>query len=315
LQTSIRWVYDITLWVEKGIADVWREGNKIIIRRKRKVGHPKTYSNAAIDCLATLQELFHLTYRGIEGFGKAIFQKMLHLKIRIPDFSTVNRRRKTLEVLVTVQKKGKTNGRQETIDLVLDSSGLKVYGEGEWKVRMHGASKRRTWRKIHLGINPATGDIEAVELTDNSIDDASMVKSLLDQTEKEINRLGADGAYDKRKVYEELGKRSIKEVLIPPREDANIWKHGNTKGTKHPRDENLRRIRTIGRKRWKEEIGYHIRSLAETAVYRFKTVFSDDLAAREMEHQRVEIDFKCKIINKMNTLGLPDSYKVDFNVT
>lgn len=297
--------YDITLWVEKGIADVWREGNKIIIRRKRKQGKPRFYSEAAIESLSTIQELFHLTYRGIEGFGRSIFNSILQSQIKIPDFSTINRRRKRLKVIFPKRDTGKIN-------MVIDSSGLKVYGEGEWKVRQHGISKRRTWKKIHLGINPKTGDIEAVELTDNSVDDARMVKPLLNQVEKEIDRLGADGAYDKRKVYEELIRRRIKEILISPRVGARIWFHGNRIRDKHPRDENLRQIRQRGRTQWKKDSGYHMRSLAETGVYRYKTIFGDDLAGREMNHQEVEVKLKCKILNKMTSMGMPDSYKVDF---
>lgn len=300
--------YDITLWVEKGIADVWREGNKIIIRRKRKPGKPKLYSEAAIESLGTIQELFHLTYRGIEGFAKAVFLKILQARIKVPDFSTINRRRKHLKVTIPTKDDKK-------IDLVIDSSGLKVYGEGEWKVRQHGISKRRTWRKIHLGINPETGEVEAVELTDNSIDDAAMVRPLFNQVKKEINGVGADGAYDKKKVYEEVMRRKVEHILIPPRNGANIWRHGNTKGDKHPRDENLRQIWRVGRKRWKKESGYHIRSLAETGVYRFKTIFSDHLSARDTDHQEVEVKLKCKILNKMTDMGMPDSYKVDLQVT
>lgn len=299
--------YNVTLWVKKGIADVWREGNKIIIRRKRKVGSPKTYSDAAIESLSTIKELFHLTYRGIEGFGKSIFNRILQAKIKIPDFSTINRRQKTLKV--TVARKNR-----ERIDMVIDSSGLKVYGEGEWKVRQHGVSKRRTWRKIHLGIDPATGTVEAVELTDNATDDAAMVKPLINQVKKEIDKVGADGAYDKKKVYEELTKRNVKKFLIPPRDGARIWIHGNSRGKRHPRDENLREIRKLGRSRWKKESGYHIRSLVETGVYRFKTIFSDDLSARDIDHQKVEVKLKCKILNKMTVMGMPDSYKVDFRI-
>lgn len=302
--------YDFTLWVEKGIADVWREGNKIIIR-KRKPGKPRLYSEAAIETLATVQELFHLTYRGIEGFGKALFQRILQFKVRIPDFSTINRRRKVLEVIIPA---GKHQERKQKIDLVLDSSGLKVYGEGEWKVRQHGISKRRTWRKIHLGINPQTGEVEAVELTENGIDDAQMAASLINQVEKEIVHLGGDGAYDKWKVYETLMKRGIKGILIPPRHGAHLWEYSHTKGNQHPRDQNLRRIWQVGRDKWKEESGYHMRSLAETGVYRFKTIFSDRLSARDIKHQKVEVELKCKILNKMTSLGMPDSYKVDFSV-
>jgi hypothetical protein len=169
--------YDVTLWIEQGIADVWREGNKIIIRRKR--GAPKVYSDNALDCLTTLKELFHLTYRGIQGFGRAVFNNMLRLDITIPCYSTINRRRKGLTVNLPTKN-------HSTINITFDSSGLKVFGEGEWKVKKHGWSKHRTWRKIHLTINPDNSDIEAVELTENSIDDAAMVKPMLDTIHKKI---------------------------------------------------------------------------------------------------------------------------------
>lgn len=141
-----------------------------------------------------------------------------------------------------------------------------------------------------------------------------MVKPLLSQTNKKIDGVGADGAYDKKKVYEELIKYGVKRFLIPPREDARVWVHGNSKDEKHPRDENLRQIRRLGRSKWKRQLGYHMRSLAEVAVYRFKTIFSENLSAREIGHQKVEVDFKCKILNKMTNMGMPDCYKVDFRV-
>lgn len=292
--------YNITMWIEEGIAEVWKEGNKIIIRRKK--GAPKTYSEKAIDCLATLKELFHLTYRGVEGFGQSVFNGMLRLAIAIPDYSTINRRRKGLRVTLPTKNNGK-------IDIVFDSSGLKVYGEGEWKVRQHGWGKHRTWRKIHVTINPENNDIEAVELTENSIDDAAMVKPMLERIDKEINTGAGDGAYDKEKVYEQLRERAG-VIAIPPQRNAKIWFHGNRKGAKHPRDENLRRIRAVGRKKWKAEINYHKRSLAETGMYRYKTIFDDRLTSRDTEQQAIEVQIKCKILNQMVHLGMPDSYAV-----
>ncbi len=292
--------YNITLWIEKGIADVWREGDKIIIKRKK--GAQLFYSKQAIDCLATLKELFHLTYRGIEGFGQSVFNGMLRLALPIPNYSTIDRRRKGLNVSLPTKSSGK-------IHVVFDSSGLKVYGEGEWKVRMHGWSKRRTWKKIHLTINPVNNDIEAMELTDNSVDDAQMVKPMLAQIEKEIMTSAGDGAYDKDKVYAALTKRA-QTIAIPPSKNAKIWYHGNRKGTKHPRDENLRRIRVVGRRRWKEEINYHQRSLAETGMYRYKIIFGDKLTSRDTKQQEIEAQIKCKILNKMAHLGMPQSYAV-----
>ncbi len=120
----------------------------------------------------------------------------------------------------------KTN---QKLNIVMDSTGLKIYGKGEWKVRQHGVSKRRTWRKLHLGANPEDGEIQAVLLTENSVSDDAAVEVLLEQIEQEIDQFAADGAYDKRKVYDALNAHSPDvQILIPPRKNARIWKHGNS---------------------------------------------------------------------------------------
>lgn len=302
--------YDINVWIEKGIAEVWQEGNTIIIRKKKQ-GAPRIYSNMAIECLVTVQDLFNLPYRGIEGFARSLIPVLLQKKVNIPDYSTINRRRKYLSITLphkTKNKEGKT-----PIDIVIDSSGLKVYGEGEWKVRQHGISKRRTWRKIHLGVNPKTGFIEASELTENRVDDAAMVESLLNNIDNPIDKCAGDGAYDKRKVYEII-RTKVQHILIPPCKGARIWFHGNKRSDPHPRDENIRMIRKLGRTKWKKESGYHMRSLSEVAIYRFKTILGNTLSARIYENQRTEVAIKCKILNKMTSLGMPDSYKVDLKV-
>lgn len=295
--------YDIAVWIEQGIAKVWEE--TIEEGKERKRGGQRKFSEQAMDCLATLKEVFKLTYRGAQGFGQSLLVGVMGLEIQIPYFSTIQRRRKHLQITLPT----KTDGGK--IDIVFDSSGLKVYGEGEWKVRKHGASKRRTWRKIHLTINPNTNEIEAVEVTENNVDDAAMIPPMLAQIDKEINLGAGDGGYDKKKAYDVLAKR-VKIIAIPPQRNAKIWVHGNTKGAKHPRDENLRRIRKIGRKNWKEEINYHKRSLAETGMYRFKTIFGDKLTSREMKQQEKEVLIKCKILNQMTHLGMPKSYKVEY---
>src|SRR5262249_17252447 len=150
--------------------------------------------------------------------------------------------------------------------------GLKLYGEGEWKVRQHGASKRRTWRKLHLAVDAETHELQAVMLGDAGIADAEMVAPLLEQVGRPIESAAAAGAYDQRKVYTGLLPRTPR-VAIPPRGNARIWQHGNSAAPPLVRDENLRRIRRVGRRRWKREAGYHKRSLAETAVFRFKGLF------------------------------------------
>jgi hypothetical protein len=143
-------------------------------------------------------------------------------------------------------------------------------------MRKHGKSKRRTWRKLHLAVNPDTHEIEAETLTDNGCDDASQVDNLLDQTTNKVGGFYGDGAYDKRKTYKTLHKRRI-QAIIPPQRNAKIWRHGNA--GKHPlsRDVAVREIRKRGRQAWKDRIGYHRRSLAETAMYRMKRCFGDHL--------------------------------------
>ena len=195
--------------------------------------------------------------------------------------------------------------------LVLDSTGLKIYGEGEWKVRKHGYSKHRTWRKLHIGVNPDNGEIQTVLLTENSISDDAVVKKMLEQIEQTLLACAADGAYDKRKVYDALNEHSPEvDILIPPRKNARIWQHGNSKEEPLKRDENLRYIRKHGRRQWKKNSGYHVRSLAETIMFRLKTIFGANLSTRLLQTQSTQTLIRCLALNKMTHLGMPESYQV-----
>jgi hypothetical protein len=136
-----------------------------------------------------------------------------------------------------------------------DSTGLKVYGEGEWKVRKHGWSIHRTWQKLHLVIDPDYKMILGNKLTTNAVDDTAAVPCLLDQIRDGVTEFSRDGAYERRKVHEVLSEKKIK-AIIPPRKGARIKKHGNKKGRMNPRDRNIRMIRQYGRKKWKKKIGY-----------------------------------------------------------
>jgi hypothetical protein len=239
----------------------------------------------------------------VEGFVRSVFA-MLNIHLSVPDHSTLSKRAKTLQVSLP----RKTNG---SMNLVLDSTGLKVYGEGEWKVRKPGYSKHRTWRKLHLGANPDNGEIQVVVLTKNSISDDAVVEDLLAQIEQTLLACAADGAYDKRKVYDALNGHSPDvEILIPPRKNAHIWQHGNSNEERLKRDENLRYIRKHGRQQWKEDSGYHMRSLAETIMFRLKTLFGDKLSARLLETQISQALLRCLALNRMTHLGMPESYPV-----
>lgn len=285
----------LTVWVDEQALDAWAD------QGPTQWGGQYIYSDAAIQCLLTLRAVFHLPLRATQGLARSVFE-LMGLELKVPHYSTLSRRAAELAVDLARKSKG-------PLHLVLDSTGLKVYGEGEWKVRKHGYSKRRTWRKLHLAIDAETHEIQAVMVTEAKVDDAEMVDHLLKPIDRPVGSAAADGAYDQRKVYRVLEPRTGR-ILIPPRKNARIWKHGNSAGPPLARDENLRAIRRVGRRAWKEEVGYHIRSLAETGMFRMKTIFGSGLASRRLECQVTEGTIRCRALNIMTHLGMPQSERV-----
>jgi hypothetical protein len=227
---------------------------------------------------------------------------LMGLDLGVPHYSTLSRRAADLTVDLSRKSKG-------PLHLVLDSTGPKVYGEGEWKVRKHGYSKRRTWRKLHLAIDADSHEIQAVAVTEAGVDDAEEVEHLLKPIAREVASAAADGACDKRKVYRVLEPRTDR-ILTPPRKDARIWRPGNSSGPPLPGDENLRQIRRVGRRAWEREVGYHVRSPAETGMFRMKAIFGGGLASRRPECPVTEGAIRGRASNLMTHPGMPDSYKV-----
>jgi IS5 family transposase len=285
----------LTLWLSDDMIADWINKEK-----SGKRGRSDTYTDTAILCMATLQEVYHLRLRSTQGLVQSLM-KLLKLELSVPDYSTLCRRRKKLEVCLPRLRRG------EALHVVVDSTGVKVFGEGEWKVRQHGYTRRRTWRKLHLGVDEATGQIVAAVLATNNFTDGQILPELLDQVDEQIEQVTADKAYDKRNCYEAIGVR-LARAAIPPQKGARIWQHGNSKQQRHIRDDNLRRIRQVGGKKWKEEVGYHRRSLAETAVFRVKMIFGERVSARGFEGQAAQMLVRCAALNRMTHLGMPDSY-------
>lgn len=283
----------ITFWFSEDVIDQWHHANN-----QPKVGHPFVYSDTAVECLLVLRELFRLPYRQTEGLGISLTQ-LMQIALDIPDYTSLAKRAAKLGIVLDVRK------HRGPIDVVVDSTGLKVFGEGEWKMRKHGKSKHRTWRKLHLAVNPDTHEIVAETMTENSCDDAGQVDALLDQVAGKIDSFYGDGAYDKWKTYETLRNRRIK-AIVPPQRNAKLKRHGNASGRPLSRDVTIREIRRHGRRRWKEQVGYHRRSLSETAMYRMKCCFGDHLKNREIPNQQTETRLRSKILNKFTRLGLPE---------
>lgn len=194
----------ITFWMSDDFEKTW------LYAGEKQRGSQFDYSDQAILVMLTVTEVFHLTNRGVAGFMRSIFQ-LMKINLPVPDHSTLSKRGKDLKV--NLPKKA-----SQSLNIVMDSTGLKIYGEGEWKVRMHGVSKRRTWLKLHVGANPEDGEIQAVLLTKNSVSHDQAVEKLLNQIEQTVLDFAADGAYDKRKVYDSLNAHSPNvNILIPPR--------------------------------------------------------------------------------------------------
>jgi hypothetical protein len=286
----------LTLWVSQDVLSAWHNAARTGGR-----GRPATYADAAISCMATLGEVYGLPLRATEGLARSVI-KLLDVGLSVPDYSTLCRRRRALTVHLPRRQKS------EPVHLVVDSTGVKVYGEGEWKVRRFGWSRRRTWRKLHVGVDEATGEVVAAAVTTNAAGDGQVLPVLLGQVSAELKQVTGDGGYDDRQCYEAISGRKARAV-IPPQQGARIWCHGNTKGERHDRDENLRFIRRHGRSKWKREHDYHRRSLAEVAVFRLKMIFGERVSARSFEGQAAQMLLRCAALNRMTHTGMPDSYK------
>jgi len=238
----------LTLWLGKDVLQEWRNQ-----QRTGKRGKPRLYSDQAITCALRLREVYRLPLRATEGLLRSLIA-LVGADVTVPCYSTLSRRQASLAVALDAPASA------EPLHLVVDGTGLKVFGDGEWK-----------------------------------------------QVEQPICQVSADGGYDRRACYEAIAQRGAK-ATIPPRRGAKIWQHGNSTAERLARDENLRRIRTVGRARWKQESGYHRRSLAETAMFRLKTIFGSTLRARTEAAQDTETLLRLSVLNQMTALGMPNAY-------
>jgi hypothetical protein len=287
----------LTIWVSQEATENWMTEEKSGQR-----GASDKYTDLAIETMAMVQAVYGLPGRQTQGFLQSIFE-LMGLDLSAPDHSTLSRRRKNLTVHLPVKKTSKAR------HLVIDSTGVKVYGEGEWKVRQHGWSKRRTWLKLHVCVDESSFEIISACATTNNVSDGEVLPDLIKDVSGPISQVSADGAYDQRACYDAINGRGAR-AAIPPLKDAKIWRRATPKSERHIRDENLREIRRIGRKKWKQDCGYHRWSLAETTMFRFKTICGDRLKTRKIDNQFKELLVKCAVLNGMTHLGMPESYKV-----
>src|SRR5271170_5444666 len=272
----------LTLWFTEEVVAAWRAP------ATGKRGGQPIYSAAAIETGLALRLVFHQPLRQTEGLLRSI-ATVLELDIAIPDHTTLSRRGDGLTILPKVV------GREEPLHLLVDSTGLKIYGEGEWLDQKRGIRSPRRWRKLHLGVDADTHKVVAVELTQDDVGDVSELGGLLDQVATRVASVIADGAYDSETVYDAVTNRHPEaDIIIPPRATAVPSTSGATQ-----RDQHIATIEKHGRIGWQRRSGYNRRSLVETAMYRYKTIINRRLQARTLPNQRTEARIGCNVLNRM----------------
>jgi len=278
----------ITFWFSKDVTKKWKAK-----KDKAHFGRPFIYSDLAIVAANTIRFVYHLPLRSLQGFISSLVS-LLRLSLPTPCYTQICRRTKHLTLPISSPNKRIT-------DIVFDASGLKVYGEGEWKVRTHGFSKRRKWMKIHIGIDPKSQEILLSELTENNGKDIDVAIDLMKHALFPIGKVYGDGLYDAERIYKELWKRDAVPI-IPIKK--NVKYRQPSKPWLAYRDKQLTEIKGLGgdvlaRSIWKKLTGYHRRSLVETAFFRWKQLLGPFLKSRKMDNQIVEAKIKCQILNKM----------------
>jgi len=285
----------LTVWVTSEALAAWRPPHT------GQRGRPRDYAEVAIETGHLLRLAFGRPWRQTEGLLRSLIA-LLGIDVGVPDHTTFSRRSPGLDLAATLAR-AQASG---PVHVVIDATGLKVYGAGEWLMEKHGERGKRTWRKLHLAVDPSTGEILASELTTSEEGDASQVGPLLGQIPGPIASVTADGAYDGEPVYQAVSERQPDPpvaVIIPPRSTAVPSSDAGT--TPSQRDRHLQMIQTKGRMAWQKAVGYGRRSHAETAMFRYKVIIGSSLRAWVLPAQKTEAKVACSVLNRITSLGMP----------
>ena len=281
------------IWIDREMA--W------LAPHEGRLGRPPVFSDAAIQFCLSVKVLFKLPLRQTAGMVTSLL-RLAGLNWSVPDFSTLCRRQKTLAVQIPFRR---SDG---PLNLLVDSTGIKFLGDGEWQVRKHGAQGRRQWRKVHLAMDTATSDIRAVEFTPSRDGDSPILPELLGQIpeDEQIGTVTADGAYDTRRCHAAIVDRQATPI-IPIRRNGRAWKEDGPAAK--ARNETLRATKHYGRAFWKHWTGYHARSRVE-AKMRCLKAFGERIAARDPDRQTAEIHIRVALMNRFNALGTAEIVRV-----
>ena len=252
----------------------------------------------------TVGLVFGLRLRQTEGLLTSVLE-LMGLDLAVPDHTTLSRRARTWQS--PEGRQGRRIPGEGPVHVLIDSTGLQVYGAGQWLEEKHGARSRRGWRKLHLALDADSGEIVAHVMTDQDTGDASQVDPLLDQIAVPIGQFTADGAYDGKPTYDAVTSHSVGAmVVIPPR--ANAVERSDTEPS-NQRDRHIAAITTDGRMTWQAVTGYGKRSLVETAIGRYKAIIGRRLRARSFGAQQTEVAIGCTVLNRMLACARPKSVR------
>ena len=286
----------LTVWVSEEAIAQWKAAP-----RTTPGGQP-SYSDLAITTALLLRAVFRLALRQTEGLLASILH-LLGVDLPVPDHSTIARRART----VTPPSVPRSSGGP--LHLLVDSTGLKLCGPGEWLIEKHGTKRRRSWHALHIGMDAGTGRIVAATLTERGADDASQVGPLLDQITEPMASLTGDGAYDRTRVYAAVQQRHPKAVVVaPPRSDAVLSDTAETAPTQ--RDRHILTIAEKGRLSWQRTSGYNKRAGVESQMARWKGVLGEALRFHCDQAQATEVAIGVIVLNRMLNLGRPNSVRV-----
>ena len=299
---SLRQRGSLTVWFTDEAVAAWAAEP-----RTTRGGQP-WYSALAILTALTLRAVFRLAYRQTEGLIGSVID-LLGLALRVPDHTTLSRRAATLEVPRPRSGSAGAGADSEPVHLLVDSTGLKLCGAGEWLLEKHGTRTRRSWRKLHVGVDADTGRIVAAALTTNDVDDGALAGPLLDRVAGPVASFTADGAYDQDRVYAGVAARHPEAaVVVPPR--ATAVPSGTAESEPTQRDRHLRHIAEHGRMAWQKASEYTKRARAEAAIARWKQVIGDGLRSRTDERRATEVAVAAQALNRMLELGRPNYVRI-----
>jgi len=273
----------INFWISPQISKDWKAS------KQKKNGHPFVYADEIIKAMCYIRFKFHLSLRETEGFFISIIQYISLMKV--PCYTQLCRRMKTLELPPELLAK------QGVTDIILDTTGLKICGAGEWRAEKYGGKKG--WKKLHIAMDPESGKLLLAEISDEHVHDTKHLEEGLQRANKRKGRVLIDGIADSKKCYE-LAARYKKELITPPKKGAVFRKE---KGYEK-RNEAIGIIKALGGDKnaksiWSKLVGYNRRVVVESMISRWKRLYGDDLKSRCEQRRKIEVYLKARMINAM----------------